>query len=523
MKRLAWGVVVVAVLAVGAGALANLGAPQLAGHTATAAQSAAAGHSPLAVRFPLAVRPTRAASAQRQATGMPAPRPHRIVTTAAYRAATRHAPVLDMRRMVGHVAAATVQVVDPATVSLPPTGPVLLLNPNTAAPGAIINVLGSGFDPGKLITLSLTAGSASRAGTARHHRLNAAAAPPSQIIVDTAQAGRDGTFGKNITLPSSLSGHAFSITAQERKGAARAVAHGTIATGSPTATLSTAVGKPGDTVYASARGFDPTEAVDVFLNNLGTAPVTTLHADGSGGLSLAPIPVPYGAVGPTALLLLGRHSHGLAAVPFEMLGLYPTASVSSYAAVADTVLSFSASGFGPSEDVDVRVNTPDGFAVGKLHTDSAGTVRNGGHFRIPFSLKGRNAFVLTGEESHTSTTVSFTVQPYQPIAAPSSYGGGPGTAITFYGTGFARHETVRLWVSRPGGGRTALAQTLRTDARGNLIARPGLYLIGTDAQPGKLVFTLAGDKSATPVTAAFNVQAADNSVALGTAGATGGQ
>jgi hypothetical protein len=255
----------------------------------------------------------------------------------------------------------------------------------------------------------------------------------------------------------------------------------------------------------------------VYLNNLGTSPVTTIYAGGSGQISLAPIPVPYGPVGATALLLLGRHSRGLAAVPFEMLGLYPTASVSSYAAVADTVLSFNAAGFGPNETVDVRVNTPDGYAVGQLHADNAGSIRTAGHFRIPFSLKGRNTFVLTGEQSHTSTTVTFTVEPYQPIAAPSSYGGGPGTAITFYGTGFARHETVRVWVNRPGGGRTEAA-TMRTDGRGNLVARAGLYLIGTDAQPGKLLFTLAGDKSVTPVTVAFTVQEAGNPVQLGGSG-----
>jgi hypothetical protein len=203
-----------------------------------------------------------------------------------------------------------------------------------------------------------------------------------------------------------------------------------------------------------------------------------------------------------------------------MLGLYPTASVSSYAAVADTVLRFSASGFGPNEAVDVRVNTPDGFAVGKVHTDSAGAVRNAGQFRIPFSLKARNTFVLTGEQSHTSTTVTFTVEPYQPIAAPSSYGGGPGTAITFYGSGFARHETVRVWLGQPGGQQVA---TLRTDGRGNLVARPGLITIKSTTRPGKLVFTLTGDKSVTPAPVTFSVQAAGGPVDLGTTGSAGGQ
>jgi hypothetical protein len=416
--------------------------------------------------------------------------------------------------MVRRSPAATVHVVDPASVTLPSPGPVLLLNPNSAAPGATIEVLGSGFDAGKLVTLALEAGTA--VPTSKNQK---DVRGPTHVNLDTAQAGRGGTFSKTVTLPSSLIGRSFEVIAQERKGTARAIADGTFATGSPTATLSTAVGKPGDTVYASARGFAPNEPVDVYLNNLGTNAVTTLHADGGGGLRLAPIPVPYGAAGPTALLLFGRQSRGLAAVQFEMLGLYPTGSVSSYAAVADTDLSFSASGFGPNEYVDVRVNAPDGFPVGRLRADSAGTIRDQGHLRIPFSLKGRNTFVLTGERSHTSTTVTFSVLPYTPLAAPSSYGGGPGTAITFYGTGFARHETVRVWMSRPGGERTHVA-TMQTDGRGNLIARPGLYLVAPNAQPGKLLFTLAGSKSATPVTVSFDVQAANNPV-LGTSGTTG--
>jgi hypothetical protein len=391
-----------------------------------------------------------------------------------------------------------VQIVDPSTVMLPPVGPVLLLNPNAAAPGATVNIIGSGFDSGKLIALILTKGPDDR-DQARGRRL------------DTAQAGRDGTFGKNVNLPITIRGSSFWIVAQERNGDARAVARGSIAVGSPTGSLSTAAGKPGDTVYASARGFAPHEAVDVYLNNLGTDPVTTLRADASGNLSLASVPVPYGPVGPTALLLLGRRSRGLAAIPFQMLGLFPTGSISSYSAVADTVLSFSASGFGPNENVDVRVNTPDGFAVGILHSDGGGNIRNQGSFRIPFSLKGRNTFVLTGEDSHTSTTVNFTVQPYLPIAAPSSYGGGPGTAITFYGTGFARHETVRVFEAQGGGARTQVA-VMHTDAHGNLMARAGLILIQPGTPPGKMTYILAGDKSVTPVDVAFNVQAGDNSV-----------
>lgn len=474
MKRLAVVVVVVALLAIGVAVLANpgTGTPQVTSRVPSA------GSAPRQIR-PGAIAATRDTAPPRRAG---------------------HAG----RRSDSHHAAPPVQVVDPSSVTLPPVGPVLLLNPNQAAPGASVNVIGSGFDRGKLINLTLATGS------------NSSALIPGRRL-DTAEAGRDGTFGKDVILPYALRSRTFWVIAQERNGQARAVASGSLAIGSPTGTLSTAAGKPGDTIYASARGFDAHEPIDVYLNNLGTAPVTTVYADYGGGLSLAAIPVPYGPVGPTALLLLGRRSRGLAAIPFEMLGLYPTASVSNYAAVADTVLSFSTSGFGPNEDVDVRVNTPDGFAVGILHTDGGGNIRNEGRFRIPFSLKGRNTFVLTGEQSHTSTTVNFNVEPYMPVAAPSSYGGGPGTAITFYGTGFARNEIVRVWIGREGGGRAEVAD-MHTDGRGNLVARAGLYLIANNTPAGKLVFTLAGDKSVTPVSVPFNVQSAGNGVNGGTSG-----
>ena len=511
-KRLGVGIIVIAVLAIGAGILAN----PSSGGSAAFGKGGPSNHAALgraqgelfAAAVVLAGAPPRA----RHLPAQPAPQSRgRAVAVHPSSAAPHGAPARAMVKQKAVPRAPQVPVVDPATVLLPPSGPLLLLNPNTAAPGATISVLGSNFAPSMLVTLTL------ETPTTRH-----------ALFLDTAEAGRDGNFSKTVVLPSTVTSRTFRVMAWQPQGAPRlhlgavsAEAHGSLSMGSPTATLSTAVGKPGDVVYTSARGFDPGEAVAVYLNNLGTAPVTTLHADGGGALSLTPVPVPYGPPGATSLLLLGRHSQGLAAVPFEMLSLYPTASVSSYAAVADTILSFTASGFGPDETVDVRVNTPDQFAVGQLRTDGGGTLRNEGGFRIPFSMHGKNSFVLTGERSHTSTIVTFSVLPYTPMAQPSSYGGGPGTAITFYGSGFARHETVRLWRGWPGQGGTQVA-TMTTDSHGNLVARPGLYFIGPDSRPGKLLFILAGDKSVTAVPVTFNVQAAGGPVDLG-ASATGGQ
>jgi hypothetical protein len=528
-KRVGITLVVIALLSLGAGMLANFGGPATASNalqqqlkvTASAHRTPSASATRAkASSTPAMARPRSTAQAN------PAQSPASAQTRGAGRGSatpggtTRHIVQATTNRttalsvlQVSHVlttttpltstgttaVTATVQVVDPGKIQLPQPGPLLLLNPNTAALGGTIDVIGTGFDGGKLVTLTLVL-------------------PKKQasMVLDTAQASRSGDFSKNVTLPSSLPSYSFRIVADERKGNAHAEAPGTIAVGSPRATLSTNVGKPGDTVYATASGFTANELVDVFLNNLATTPVTSLQAGADGKLLLAPVPVPYGPPGPTSLLLLGRQSHGLAAIPFELLSLYPNASVSSYSAVADTVLRFSASGFGPDEYVDVHVNMPDSVIVGRLQADSSGNIRSGGSFRIPFSLKKQNTFVLTGEQSHTSATITFTVQPYTPLAVPSTYDGSPGTAFTFYGSGFARNEMVRVYLN---GNQVA---TMSTDNLGNLVAKPGLYLIGSNTQPGKLRFILAGDKSVTQVPVTVNVAAPAGPVQLGVANPTGG-
>src|SRR5437660_298822 len=103
MKRLAVGVVVVVLLALGAGMFANLGTT-MAGPVA---------HHPAASK--------------------PKPRPRPTAMAATPSAATPHALVSAAHHPVKHRPAAPVQIVDPSSVTLPPVGPVLLLNPNTAA------------------------------------------------------------------------------------------------------------------------------------------------------------------------------------------------------------------------------------------------------------------------------------------------------------------------------------------------------------------------------------------------------
>jgi hypothetical protein len=63
---------------------------------------------------------------------------------------------------------------------------------------------------------------------------------------------------------------------------------------------------------------------------------------------------------------------------------------------------------------------------------------------------------------------------------------------------------------------------MTTDKLGNLVAKPGLFLIGPNTQPGKLRFILAGDKSVTQVPVTVNVAPAAGPVQLGVASPAGG-
>ena len=111
------------------------------------------------------------ATPQRTATALPQipATARRTVALALPQATAALSTTTTISPTVRSVAAApTVQVVDPASVQLPQAGPLLLLNPNMAALGGTINVIGSGFDGGKLITLTLTLPGTKAADRPRH-------------------------------------------------------------------------------------------------------------------------------------------------------------------------------------------------------------------------------------------------------------------------------------------------------------------------------------------------------------------
>lgn len=368
------------------------------------------------------------------------------------------------------------------------SGALILLNPGIVRQGTSMGVTGSQFDPGATVDLTIKQ-RATDQGQA----------------VGTVKTDKYGAFYDNLTVPSTLSSGSFSVVASERGSQKVSQATGIVSGGAPQLKLSAQVGKPGDLITVSASGFSPNETIKVYWNTTAGQPFTTLQANGSGGIGQATLQVPFGATGVNSFLFVGAKSQSMVAATFDLLSLYPTVKPSSYAIQADNLLSFSGKGFGPGERVLVYVNSANGQPVAVIQAAQNGSFSNAGGFVIPFALQGRQTLIFVGEQSRASVAVGWTVLPYMPNAQTSTYGGLPGTTISFYASGFARSEIVHAYVGSTQNSPGTMVSCFRTNDKGNAVAA-GSYVIPGGAQ-GKLSFKLIGVKSNGVATTTMSVSA----------------
>jgi len=370
---------------------------------------------------------------------------------------------------------------------------LILLNPSMVRQGTSMGVTGTGFGAHATVDVFV----------------KQRQSDPGQLL-NFVHADKHGTFYDNLTVPNSLSSGTFFIEARERGSTRVALAAGVVAGGAPQLKLSAQVGKPGDLITASLHGFSPGEPIKVYWNTMSGQPVATLQADGGGSIGQAPVQVPFGAAGVNTFLLVGAKSQSLVAASFDLLSLYPSVKLSSYSIRADSQLNFSGVGFGPGERVLVYMNSDAGQPIAVIQTTQHGTFSNAPGFVIPFALKGRQTLIFLGEESRATVSVHWIVQPYMPNAQASTYGGLPGTTISFYASGFARQEVVHVYVGGGSGGGGTLVSCFNTDDKGNAAAA-GSYVIPGNAQ-GKLGFALIGSKSGGRASATLTVSAAPTPV-----------
>src|SRR5215472_11185238 len=370
--------------------------------------------------------------------------------------------------------------------------PLVLLNPSTVRQGSSVGVTGSGFDPGGTVDVIVKQQETDKGDP-----------------ITFVQIDKSGGFGGvTFSVPESLPHGSFIVEARQRNSDNVARATAIVAGGTPQIKLGTQAGKAGDAVELSAQGFTPDEDISVYWNAVSGDPIGTLHTDGGGGVRQGTIRVPFGAVGNNGFVFVGDKSQSPVTVAFQLLNMYPDVTLSSYAIKPDTVLSFTGKDFGPGEIVTVYLNNPDGQPLETIQASADGTFETAGGFLVPFGLHGKQTLIFVGKQSKAPTTASFDTLPFTPSAQPSTYGGRPGTTLTFYAIGFARNEIVHAFVGRTDADAGQEVSCFRTDGQGNA-ASGGSCVVPGDATPGQLIFSLVGSRSQAVATAALEVIATD--------------
>ncbi|MGI5237543.1 hypothetical protein [Dactylosporangium sp. CA-139066] len=372
--------------------------------------------------------------------------------------------------------------------------PMITLNPGLVRLGGGVTVSGSGFDQGSMVDVYL--GPSSQPG----QKAPKNAGKPHQVA--TAKAGKWGVFTANFSMPNTMSAPVQEVTAQARGSDKVAKAEASVAQGAGQATLSAIVGRPGDVVNLTVKGFTPGEQLNVYWGRINGDPNLTLKADEDGSVGKTPIKVGVTAVGTTSLIVVGKTSGAAASAPFQVLRLYPSIKLAPYAVKATQKITFSGSGFAPGERVLVRLNAAGGQPVMAVETDGAGTFKGAG-LVMPFQLKGAQSLVFMGEQSRAAVSTGFTILPFTPQARTNAYGGLPGTVVNFYATQFAPNEAVHVTVRTAKGAKPELVAAFRVDAKGTARA-VGQYTIPGDTED-TVVFQLHGQRSDAVATVNFKV------------------
>ncbi|MGW3566439.1 hypothetical protein ACWDSL_21630 [Streptomyces sp. NPDC000941] len=364
------------------------------------------------------------------------------------------------------------------------SGPIIVINPGLVAPGGKASVEGGGFAPKSTVDLLLTTKRSGSKGRA----------------IRTVRTDKHGSLYANFTMPESLGGRPGTLVAQQRGGGRSAKAELISGGAIGTARINKMVGRPGDVVSISARGFKPGEQINVFWGRTTGTPVARLRTDTSGGVGRADIRVGVAPTGQSTLVLVGQQSKTTATAPFQMLSLYPAIKSSPYALKAGQRIRLSGNRFAPNERVLVYINATSGLPAFTTQANSFGQIRDVA-FDVPFGLKGRQSLTAIGDQSRAVVRSGFTVLPYSPSAEPSTFGGKAGTTLSFYCSGFAPNETVTVYAGSGSVAGRKIA-VFQVDGRGKAAA-VGSYRITTADENG-VSFKLIGSKSGGVAKAGIN-------------------
>src|SRR6185295_13432457 len=109
--------------------------------------------------------------------------------------------------------------------------------------------------------------------------------------------------------------------------------------------------------------------------------------------------------------------------------------------------------------------------------------------------KGEHQLLFLGKKSGANISAKFVVLPFGPGLELTNYAGRPGTPIAFLGDGWARNETLHVFV---GEGRSEVV-TFKSDAAGAFTGA-GLFRLPIGTVAGGVPLTVRGELSQAEVT-----------------------
>jgi hypothetical protein len=366
--------------------------------------------------------------------------------------------------------------------------PLITLNPGLVRQGAPVAITGIGFDPGSAVDVRFTPEGSRE-----------------PMPIPGTQVAPDGSFGTSFVVPQLPNANGGTITATERGSTKTAQANAEVQAGVGFMALNAVYGRPGDVVAVTANGFLPGEKIDAYWGRIGGPPAAQLQADQGGGLLRAPMNIGVAPPGSASLILIGEQSKTTATANFSMGSLYPNVGVMPYSVKPAQPFAVGGNGFMPGERVLLYINNSSGPPVRVLQADQRGTV-GGATFVAPYKLQGRQTLELVGEQSRATAMTGFQTMPYSPMAQPSTWGGMPGTSMSFYARGFAPNEVVLVYANRTPTNPGELVSAFRVDARGTAVGA-GRYTIPATAH-GPTSLQLVGRQSEATATATLTIQSA---------------
>lgn len=190
---------------------------------------------------------------------------------------------------------------------------------------------------------------------------------------------------------------------------------------------------PGQTVSVSGAGFGSGESINVSLAGLNQ----TVTASGGGTFTTAGFTVPNSAVGSKVTVTASGNQGHTSTATLTVGGFYPVVQPSNYYVVPGSTVNFTGQHFQPNEPITIS-----GPGSSNTTADGGGSFTTA-NFSVPTS-GGNQTYIFTGQNSHSSYSVTIHVSGTTAVIVLSNYYGYSGSGFSVSGRFFGSGEKVNV-------------------------------------------------------------------------------